>query len=504
MSSQPVLVGIDIGTSAVKVLACTPSGHVVASASAAYGLSTPRPGYVEQDANEVYRATMQVLRDALADVRLRGDEVAAVGFSSAMHAVLAVDDRGEPIAPLITWMDRRSAAVAERWHADGTADTLYARTGAPVHPMLPSCKLRWLAEHDADLVNRAQRFIGMKELVVFRWTGEWLVDWGIASATGLFDAAHHAWDPFALEEAGIDPVKLSEPAPTSHVGRSVRSSIADTLGLRGAAIVLASSDGALANLGVGAVAPGELALTLGTSGAIRAVVDTPSLDPRGRTFCYAFDDSRYIAGGPTSSAGAVLNKIFELVMPEVEATARFGQAIALAQSAPEGANGLTLVPFLSGERAPYWLSELRGAFIGLDLAHTRADIARAAFESVVFALASVQDVLRERVGQPRRIRLSGGLTQAPLIRRLVADVFGSEAVLADQEEASAFGAAMMAGIAIGVVADAASVTGMLHPKYVQRADKARVARYKELFARYRECVDAVIPLFEASPPKSRV
>jgi len=495
MASRPVLVGVDIGTSAVKVLACTLEGRSVASASASYRLSTPRPGFVEQDAEEVYRATVHALQSALAEVHLRGDEALAVGFSSAMHALLAVDERGEPLAPLITWMDRRSAPVAERWCADGTADTLYARTGAPVHPMLPSCKLRWLHENDLGLCRRTRRFIGMKELLVFRLTGKWLIDWGIASASGLFDAAHRQWDPYALDQAAADPAKLSEPVATSRVERDLRSPAAQTLGLHESALVLASSDGALANLGVGAVEAGELALTLGTSGAIRVVVDSPALDPHGRTFCYAFDDTRYIAGGPTSSAGAVLNKIFELVLGETATTERFNKALELADSGVEGANGLVLLPFLSGERAPYWLSELRGAFVGLDLAHTRADIFRAAFESVVFALASVLEVLRERVGQPQRVRLSGGLTHAPLVRRLVADVFGCEAVLSDQEEASAFGAAMMAGVAIGAIPDIRAVANLLHPVEVQQPDPRRVEQYREIFARYRQCVDAVVPLF---------
>jgi gluconokinase len=171
----PVLVGVDLGTSAVKVLACTPDGKTVAEASSFYPLETPRPGWVEQDANVVYAATMKTVHDVLAQVHLRGNHVGAIGFSSAMHGVLPVDANGEPAGQLITWMDRRSADVAERWRADGTADQLYARTGAPIHPMLPSCKLRWLSENEPDAFARAARFVSMKELLVYRWTGNRLI-----------------------------------------------------------------------------------------------------------------------------------------------------------------------------------------------------------------------------------------------------------------------------------------------------------------------------------------
>jgi gluconokinase len=497
-SEHATLVGVDLGTSAVKIIACTPDGKVVATGSASYPLETPQPGYVEQDAEEVYRATMKALHDVLAHVRGRGDEVAALGFSSAMHGVLPVDAHGDPLGPLVTWMDRRAAEVAERWRADGTAAELYAIAGAPVHPMLPSCKLRWFSEHDPASVRRAAKLVSLKELFVFRWTGEWLVDWGIASATGLFDLHARDWSDRALELARVGREKLSAAVPTTTLRRSIREPVAGTLGLRPeAAVVLASSDGALANLGVGAVGHGELALTLGTSGAIRIVVDAPTLDERARTFCYAFDDTRYIAGGATSSAGAVLNKLHELFAGEIPADERFRRAVEFAEEAPPGARGLTVLPFLSGERAPYWLAELRGGIVGLDLSHTRGDLFRAAFESVVFAVATVLAVLRERVGAPRRVRLSGGLTRAALIRQLVADIFGCEAVLADQEEASAFGAAMMAGIAIGALPDADAVAALLQPTHVHEPRPDMVARYKEIFARYVACVEATLPLYAA-------
>jgi gluconokinase len=500
-STHPVLVGVDLGTSAVKVLACTIDGKTVAERAADYPLSTPRPGYVEQDAEVVYRAAMKALQDVLEEVRLRGDEAAAIGISAAMHGVLPVDAQGEPCGPLITWMDRRSASIADAWRADGTAAELYRRTGAPVHPMLPSCKLRWLAENDRDTFERAARFVSLKELLVYRWTGEWLVDWGIASATGLFNVDGRGWDGYALDEAGIDASRLSEPAPPSTALRGFRPGVATTLGLTNqSALVLASSDGALANLGVGAVAPDEVALTLGTSGAVRVVVDEPALDEGARTFCYAFDDARYIAGGPTSSAGAVLNKIHALFAPEVDATERFSLASRLAEAVPIGANGLTVLPLLSGERAPYWMADLRGAFVGLDIAHTRADVFRASFEGVVCAVASVYDVLRQRLGDARVVRLSGGLTHAPIVRQLVADIFGCTAIALDQEEASAFGAAAMAGIATGLLKDAAAVAASLTARFTHEPDPSSVDRYREVVDRYRACVAATLPLYGGSAP----
>ncbi len=495
-AAAPVFVGIDLGTSAVKVLAVTTGGREIASGAEFYGLLTPQPDFVEQDADVIYAATMRVLARVLADVRMRGSEVGALGFSSAMHGILAVDENGEPLAHLITWLDRRSAAIADGWRADGTGLELYRRTGAPTHPMLPLAKLRWLRDNDAARFGAARRFVGLKELFVFRWTGEWVVDWGLAAATGLFSVHEPAWDERALELAGIEPARLSRPVPPSTALRAFRPSVARELHLAAhTAVVVASSDGALANIGIGASQAGDLALTLGTSGAIRVLVDAPALDAAGRTFCYYADDRRFIVGGPTSSAGASLDWIFALVLPEFPKDERFAHAAALAQNVPPGADGLVVLPFLSGERAPYWRSSLRGSFDGLDLSHDRATIVRAGFEGVVFGMHAVYEVVRATAGEARRLLLSGGLTKAPLVRSLLADVLGLPALAPHIQEASAFGAALVAAQAVGAVDDAiASARAVGYDEPTQPEPAAREA-YRNAYARYTRFVAAHLDLY---------
>jgi len=403
------LVGIDLGTSSAKVLACDVLGATFASAARAYAMRAPRPGFVELAAGDVLAGAEAALREVLAALRAAEVPVAALGLSGAMHGIVAVDECGEALGPCVTWLDRRSAAIAAGWQRDGTAARLYARTGAPVHPMLPSCKLRWFAENTPEIFARAAKFVSLKELLVFRLTGEWVIDWGMASGTGLFDVRGRSWDAEALDLARVGTERLSRLAAPSTPLR-LRDEVAQELELPvDVPVVLASSDGALANLGVGAVGKDEFALTLGTSGALRVVVTEPVLDATARTFCYAYDDRSYIAGGATSSAGAVLAKFEDWLLADTTPVERPARAVALAIAAPLGARGLTLAPFLSGERAPYWRVDLHGMLAGLDLAHERSDIVRAAFEGIVFALRSVYDVLLERLQPPKRLRLSGGL-----------------------------------------------------------------------------------------------
>lgn len=491
-NGEAAVIGVDLGTSAVKVLAVTTGGREIASGSEFYGLVTPQPEYVEQDADTVYLATMRVLERVLSDVRMRGSDVAAIGFSSAMHGVLCVDERGETLSKVITWMDRRSHAIADGWRADGTGLALYRTTGAPMHPMLPIAKLCWLAEHEPALFAKTHRFVGLKELFVYRWTGQWLIDYGLASATGMFELASHDWSARALELAHIDGSRLSKPVPPSTAITTFRPSIARELGLdaKSTALVLASSDGALANIGIGANTPGDLAVTLGTSGAVRILSDSPALDRDARTFCYCADDSHYVIGGPTSAAGASLDWIFALLLDELPKERRFEEAARLAETIAPGAGGTTVLPFLSGERAPYWNSSLRGAFIGLDLADDRRTMLRAAFEGVVFGLLAVYDAVRDTTGNATTLLLSGGLTKAPLVRGLIADIFELPAVQPHQQEASAFGAALLAAQSVGAIADAAATaraTGYDAPTEPKAANRNT---YDAAYGRYRAGVAA--------------
>ncbi len=473
----------------------TIGGREIASGSEFYGLETPQADFVEQDADVVYRATMHVLAGVLADVRMRGSEVAAIGFSSAMHGVLCVDDAGEPLSRVITWMDRRAHAVADKWRSDGTALALYRSTGAPMHPMLPVAKLRWLAENDAALFAKTRRFVGLKELVVYRWTGEWLIDHGIASATGMLDLRARDWDPRALELAGVEPDRLARPSPPSTALRRFRPAIARELGLTGStSLVLASSDGALANIGVGATGRDDVALTLGTSGAVRILSGEPILDARARTFCYCADDTSYVVGGPTSAAGASLDWIFGLLLDEIPMEQRFERAVRLAGQIDAGAKGLVVLPFFAGERAPYWNSALRGAFDGLDLAHDRRTILRAAFESVVFGVYAVYEVVRELAHDAQRLLLTGGLTKSPLVRQLLADVFGMPAVQPREQEASAFGAALLAARAVGLVDDAGSAARAVGYDAPTQPNPDLALTYRVAFERYRRHIDAHLPL----------
>jgi gluconokinase len=313
----------------------------------------------------------------------------------------------------------------------------------------------------------------------------------------MLDLRTRDWDPLALQLARVGAERLSKPAPPSTTLRAFRPAVARQLGIGGeTAVVLASADGPLANIGVGTAPHDDVALTLGTSGAVRIIAGEPILDAHGRTFCYCADDTRFVVGGPTSAAGASLDWIFGLLLAELPKEARFARAVEIASRVPPGADGLVVLPFFGGERAPYWNSALRGAFDALDLAHDRATILRAAFESIVFGVYAVYAVMREYAPNAHRLLLTGGLTKAPLVRHLLADVFGLPAVQPREQEASAFGAALLAAQAVGLVADAIDAARAAGYDAPTEPNAALAGAYRAAYEKYRRFVAAHLPLTE--------
>jgi gluconokinase len=417
--------------------------------------------------------------------------VAAVAFSAAMHSLLAVDAAGAPLTRSITWADNRAAAWAERIRADGNGAAIHRRTGTPIHPMSPLAKLVWLRHEQPALHAAAARFVGVKELVFHRLFGRWIVDHSIASATGLLELETLDWDAEALALAGVTPQRLSAPVPTRHVVAGLAPEEAARLRLPAdTPFVVGANDGVLSNLGLAAIHPGEVALTIGTSGALRTTVDRPLVDPAGRSFCYALTERRWVVGGPVNNGGEVLRWLREgLARAECDAAVAAGgdpyEALdAIAARVPAGAGGLLFHPFLAGERAPWWDASLRGSYFGLAPQHRTEHMVRAAYEGVILNLHAILGIVESLVGPARRILATGGFARSPTWRQIVADVFGREVVIPDDHESSCLGAAVLGLWAVGRAPSlevVSSMVGTASPHVPSPADAAVYARLAPIF-----------------------
>ncbi|GMA51093.1 gluconate kinase [Alicyclobacillus contaminans] len=484
--------GVDIGTTSVKVVAFAPSGEELARASARLTMVQSQPGWAEQDPDAVYAAVEQALLRVDAALQVGGWQVGQVGFSAAMHSLLAVDANHRPLTPAITWMDTRAARQADALWRSPQGSALYAATGTPVHPMTPLVKLMWWSEQRSTERPAAAKWVSLKEYVWFRWFGVWEVDASMASATGLYDLMRGSWLDAALETAGIREDQLSALVPTTHCRVGLTAPGLQTArSLANAVFNIGASDGVLANLGVGAASAGDLVLTIGTSCAVRATTEHPATDAATRLFCYVLDDRRFVVGGPSNSGGVVVDWLCRQVLgvpPESEA---FEQM--LAEAAAVETDDLLVLPYLTGERAPLWNPEAAAHVLGLRPRHTRAHLFRAAVEGILFNAAWISSAVQALTGPARRVLTSGKLLDVPWIRQLAADIFGLPAVATTSADASVVGAALLAEMAaLGSDGQSSSAQpDRFHPTNaaVQTAPNAtQHTRYLRKAASFRQAV----------------
>lgn len=442
------MIGTDIGTGSTKVIALLPDGSVPAVHQQGYPTRLPQPGYSEQDPKDILRAVEQGIR---AVVQQMGCAPAGISFSSAMHSVMALDAQHQPLTPLIIWADNRSQDIATALQPTEQGKALYGQTGVPLHPMSPLCKIAWMRQEVPELFKKAAMFVGIKEYILHRFFGRYVIDHSIASATGMFDIRQRQWSPEALAIAGITPAQLPEPVPAHYILSDLSAAAAAELGIpAGTPFVTGASDGCLAQLGSGALAPGHATLTIATSGAMRMTVPAPVTDPKQRLFNYILDSKHYVTGGPVNNGGVAL-QWFVRDFLQRKSPDDLNTAIQQALEIAPGAGGVICLPYLLGERAPVWDPYARGAFIGIQPQHTALHFMRAMLEGVAFGLLSIARALEETAGPIKKISVSGGFTHSPGWIQLMADIFQQPMYLRQEHDASAIGAAMVGYEALALV-----------------------------------------------------
>lgn len=457
--SGALIVGVDIGTTSVKAAGFDADGGMHSRVEARYDLHEPRPGWVEQDPLAVIDAVVGLV-----------SKTGPVAFSAAMHSLVGLDAADRPLTPLITWGDTRASEQAERLKAEHPE--LHARTGTPMHPMSPLAKLCWMRERGVQ----AHRWAGVKELVLHRLTGEWVMDHSTASGTGLMDLARLDWDPEALELAGIAQEQLPRLVPcTERFGK----------------LVVGAGDGPLANLGVGAVAPGVAACSIGTSGALRLMVSEPGLDRAGGIFCYALTPKRWVVGGAINNGGVVLEWLTHSLGAPIETLLEEAAAV------PPGSDGLIMLPYLLSERAPHWSALARGAYVGLSHAHGRGHLVRAALEGVCQQLALVLASLAGAGYEVREVRATGGFARSALWKQLLADALAIPVGYTAGHEGSAFGAALLGMQALGIIDSIDRAASLIEVTETVAPDPAAAVVYERLRPTFEGLYDALAPAFRA-------
>ena len=492
---HPLVLAIDVGTTSTKAGAYGVDGELVATASYGYPLDTPHPGYAVQDPELILEAVYAAAHDVVAAVG--ADRVAGVSFSSAMHSLLGLDHRYRPLTPVITWGDTRADRQAEALRAGARGLDLHRRTGTPVHPMSPLCKLIWFREVEPKLHERVPFWAGVKDWLLVRMCGALVIDHSLASCSGLMNIHTLEWDDEALALAGISAEHLPELVPTRHILRGLTPEAVGRRGLPAdTPVVVGAGDGPLANLGVGAVRPGVAACSIGTSGALRVGVDRPTVDPRGGVFCYALTEDRWVVGGAINNGGATLDWVRDILAPELSRGDE-AELLDLAARAQPGSGGLIMLPYLLSERAPHWSALPTGAYVGLTRGHQREHMIRAAIEGVCLQLSLVLGSMRAAGLEITQIRATGGATRSDLWRRILACALETTLDFAEGQEGSGFGAALLGMEALGLIDSIDIAAEMIPVRESVRPDPAIAAVYRLIRPVFDELYDQLLPTYRS-------
>ncbi|WP_033829401.1 gluconokinase [Bacillus andreraoultii] len=487
MSHETYYLGVDIGTTSTKSVLFGNSGTVIQMSHIEYPLYSPLPSIAEQDPDQIFHAVIKSMKDTIHKSKIEPKDIELVSFSSAMHSLILVDKDGKPITKCITWADSRASKWAEKIKNEQNGLEIYKRTGTPIHPMTPLAKITWLKDEHPDIFAKAHKFIGIKEYIFYKLFNEYIIDYSIASATGMFNLEKLDWDPSALKVANININQLSKPVPTTYIKTGILPEFAMEIGLPSdTPFVIGASDGVLSNLGVNAIDPGVVAVTIGTSGAIRTVTNKPVTDPKGRIFCYALTENHWVVGGPVNNGGMTFRWVRdELASSEVETAKRLGidpydVLTKIASRVAPGSDGLLFHPYLAGERAPIWNANAKGSFFGLGLHHKREHMIRSVLEGVILNLYTVMLALQELIGMPKKIQATGGFARSELWRQMLADIFNHEVVVPESFESSCLGAIVLGMYALGKIDDFSIISEWIGTTHAHEPIKENVEVYEEI------------------------
>lgn len=498
------MLGVDIGTTNIKAALYTYSGKEVFVKSATYPLHTDEFGAATQSANEIKEKVFHVIKESTAECARQGLKISFISFSAAMHSLLAVDVEGKPMTPVLTWGDRQ----AEHYLNDlknETGTAIYHKTGTPIHPMSPLVKLYWLKKDHHEMMQKADKFIGVKAFVLYQLFDEYMTDYSIANATGLFNMHTLSWDDMALEVAGITESQLPKLVPTTEVLRGMNEEVASELGLDPKMpVVIGASDGCLANLGVNAIDKGQVALSIGTSGAIRTVTNRPMTDKKERTFCYALTEDLWVIGGPVNNGGVVMDwaksRFIDHNDPVVIADPKkdsYDLMMQKIETVRPGADDLFFHPYLVGERSPIWRPDAKGSFFGLDIHHQNEHMLRAVLEGINLNLYAVYTAISEVIGaDAKEILVTGGFTKSDTWLQMIADIFGVNFAVTKISENACLGAAIIGLYALGEIEDFSKLDQMITIERRVKPAKNRHQFYRRHFEKYQQMNAYYMEMFD--------
>lgn len=451
------VITIELGTNATRVFVFDLAGNMIGFTKGSYPTFHTQPDYSEQDPEQIFITMLYVLKNLLNEkIYPQGYTVVSIVFSASMHSLLPVDKNGVPLGYAITWADTRGQKEAKELNNSLLGKDIYKATGTPIHPMSPLIKLTWLKNHDKEKFDQTDKFLSIKSYIIQQLTGECVIDYSLASATGLLNIHTLEWEPAALKHAGITADKLPALVPVFYSKFKLRKAYQTSLGLSAKTkILIGSSDGCLAALGAGIWGQKKATITIEDSGAIRIVGKEILQDDQQRFFNYVLTKDYFISGGPTNNGGVIFEwfatqfgdfkKAFDLEHC-MESLINEASKIAV------GAEGLLFLPYLLGERAPIWNANARGAYFGLNIKHEQKHFIRATIEGIMYAMYSICKTLLEH-REIESLSINGSFATIPFCAQMIADIFNKPVQISKNTDSAGLGAFLLGAIEMGIYKD---------------------------------------------------
>jgi xylulokinase len=492
--------GLDIGTSGTKALLIDEKGSIRASATAAHPLSTPEPGWAEQKPEDWWKSTIRAVKELLRASKVKASRVAGIGISGQMHSSVFLDRSSKVIRPALLWCDGRTSEECRRITGRIGERQLREWVQNPALEGFTLPKVLWLEKHEPAAFARLVKVVLPKDYIRFCLTGTLATEPSDASATLMYDGAKKQWSRSVLDAMGLSASLVPDAGESAEVLGKVTAEAARATGLaKDTPVVGGGADNACGAIGVGLVAPGEAVASWGTSGTVLTPMREPHVDPemRAHTFCHAAPDTWYVMGVMLTAGGAFAWHAREIARD----LARKKDASALlnreAEAIAPGAEGLTFLPYLQGERTPHRDASARGAFVGLSLAHGRAHLSRAVIEGICFGMRDSLAIVR-RMAQVNEVLVTGGGAKSKFIRKMQADVYGLPVVRVNREEGPAYGAALLAAVGAGAFEDVAAACKKTVKRLAPEPFDADVHRaYDAPYGRFR----ALYPALRSVEPR---
>ncbi len=483
-------IGIDLGTGSCKIIIIDTSGKSLGFGSSDYFSSSNEASWTDQDPEFLFSVLIQSLKSALEKPQLPPEKCLGISVGGALHSIMAIDSHHQPLSDVFTWADTRSKKQSQNLGTQIDTHAHYLTCGCPNHPMYPLSKIIWFREENKHLFDKTSKFISAKEYILWKLTGEEVVDYAIASGTGLLNIHSLNWDNESLSIAGITKNQMFNlREPTEKIG-GLNKAVATLTGLRpNTPVYMGSADAVNSSLGAGTLTPDQLTCMVGTSGAIRTITNEPVLDHQERLWCYAINKNYWISGGAINNGGLAISWLCDTFTQISNAGSPIGfdKIMRWAEDAPAGCDGVICLPFFSQERSPYWNPNMRAVFFGLSLNHSHTHIARAVIEGIGFRLFSVLEVIQEVTRKEKYdIRASGGFTKSEFWVQVLTDIFNQNINIPTTGETSAVGAAFWVLISSGVVKDLNELDSFIEITRTHYPNREVQARYKQSYQVYKD------------------